>query len=216
MSGTMSTQSPEAEPIPQSRVARKRTKRMHEILQVAAEELAARGYHNVSLDDVAVRLDLTKASLYHYFDGKEALFAACLEMVAEEALRRLHELAAVETDPVSMLRALIVEDLRISTTDHPETTQLFLRPMDWPPAIHLQVREWRRRHDEIFAGAIDAGIAAGVLWSSDPYVARHCLHGALNYAPVWLRTAGRSKREAAIDSIADQMIAMLRPVAATP
>jgi AcrR family transcriptional regulator len=208
----------ESQPVGQpaeGRVARKRTKRTNDILREASAELALRGYHGSSLDDIAERLDLTKASLYHYFDSKEALFAACLELVAEETLKRLNEIVAASRG-ADLVRALIIEDLRILTIDHAETARLFLNPVDWPPALYKQVRRWRERHDHIFAVAIENAIEAGELWSTDPYVARHCLHGALNYAPVWLRTASKAKVNATIESIADQVLAMFRSVDAKP
>jgi AcrR family transcriptional regulator len=193
----------------EGRVARKRLKRIETILQVAARELAERGYNNTSLEDVAERMDLAKASLYHYFDSKEALFSACLETIAKETLQRFGELAGAPGTPLERLRSLILEDLRITTNDHPELSQLFLRPMDWPPAIAAQVRGWRAEHDAIYSAVIDEGIATGELSTSDPYVARHCLHGALNYAPVWLRGAGVAKSNRLRESIADQLLAML-------
>ena len=193
----------------EGRVARKRLKRIETILQVAARELAERGYNNTSLEDVAERMDLAKASLYHYFDSKEALFSACLETIAVGTIQRFGELAGEPGTPVERLRKLILEDLRITTNDHPELSQLFLRPMDWPPAIAKQVRAWRAQHDAIYAAVIDEGIAAGLLSTSDPYVARHCLHGALNYAPVWLRGTSAAKSKKLRESIADQVLAML-------
>ena len=87
---------PSDESPPLGRVARKRQRRTEEILRVAAEVLAEKGYYNTSLEEIADRLDLAKASLYHYFDSKEALLAACLATVAEEAISRL---TAIASDP---------------------------------------------------------------------------------------------------------------------
>ena len=72
-----------------SRIERKRLRRVNEILRVAAEVVGERGYQNASLDEVAERLDLAKASLYYYFDSKQALVAACIDTAAVEVLRRL-------------------------------------------------------------------------------------------------------------------------------
>src|SRR5256885_16042384 len=99
---------PQGEPLHLGRVARKRQRRINEILRVAAEVLSERGYYNTSLEEIADRLDLAKASLYHYFDSKEALLTACLGTVAEEAIGRLRVLASGGGAGPERLRGLII------------------------------------------------------------------------------------------------------------
>jgi len=55
---------------------------------------------------------------------------------------------------------------------------------------------------------IDEGIAAACQHQGS-LCARHCLHGALNYAPVWLRGTSAAKSKKLRESIADQVLAML-------
>src|SRR5919198_3208351 len=46
----------------------------------AAERLfAERGYHGVSMDQIAAASGITKPMLYDYFGSKEGLFLACVE-----------------------------------------------------------------------------------------------------------------------------------------
>ncbi len=52
---------------------------------------ALRGFHAAKLDEVAERAEFGKATLYSYFETKEALFQAVLESVFEELLKRATE-----------------------------------------------------------------------------------------------------------------------------
>ena len=61
---------PPAPPSPQTR---------ERILDVAEALFAARGYAGTSMREIASAADLTAASLYNHFDGKEALYEAVLE-----------------------------------------------------------------------------------------------------------------------------------------
>jgi len=45
------------------------------ILEVAAERFAARGYADVSMQEIADAMGITKAALYYHFRSKEELFA---------------------------------------------------------------------------------------------------------------------------------------------
>ena len=69
---------------PLRRSDRRRAKRVDDILRVATGLLAERGYAATNLDEIAEVLDLSKASLYHYFPSKEHLILACLDRVGDE------------------------------------------------------------------------------------------------------------------------------------
>ncbi|MGH9035373.1 MAG: TetR/AcrR family transcriptional regulator, partial [Acidimicrobiia bacterium] len=170
---------------PLGRVARKRVRRINEILRVAAEVLGERGYQGTSLEEVADRLDLAKASLYHYFDSKEALFSACLGTAAEEVIRRLTAIAEEEGTATERLRRLIVEQVRFTSYEYPELSRLFLRHLEWPDSINQKIHDWQARHDAIFKQVIEAGEADGEFRVADQAVARQCLIGAVNSVPFW-------------------------------
>jgi AcrR family transcriptional regulator len=60
----------------------RRRRRTHErILEVAADLLYKEGIGNVSVDDIAGAVGVTKATLYQHFRSKDELIAACLSAV---------------------------------------------------------------------------------------------------------------------------------------
>lgn len=76
---------------PARRRDRERTKR--EILEIAFEEFAESGLLGANTDAIAARAKITKRLIFYYFNSKEELFTAVLEMaygkmrVAEESLQ---------------------------------------------------------------------------------------------------------------------------------
>src|SRR5947207_4812371 len=55
-------------------------RRLSEVLDAAAKVFAQRGYHGASTKDIADLLGMRQASLYYYFDSKDAaLEAVCRE-----------------------------------------------------------------------------------------------------------------------------------------
>lgn len=202
---------------PLGRVARKRVRRINEILRVAAEVLGERGYQGTSLEEVADRLDLAKASLYHYFDSKEALFSACLGTAAEEVIRRLTAIADEEGTHTERLRKLIVEQVRFTSYEYPELSRLFLRHLEWPDSIDQKIHDWQARHDVIFKRVIDEGVATGELQIADAAVARQCLIGAVNFVPFWgYKPDGRYSTDELVEVVADSLMLMfgVRPAEA--
>ena len=58
------------------RKIREKEQRKKEIIDTAERLFFSRGYDDVSMDGIAREVELNKATLYLYFDNKEALFAA--------------------------------------------------------------------------------------------------------------------------------------------
>jgi AcrR family transcriptional regulator len=202
------TACPQEEPPQLGRVARKRQRRINEILRVAAQVLSEKGYYNTSLEEIADRLDLAKASLYHYFDSKESLLTACLGTVAEESITRLTAIASGAGSAPERLRGLIIEQLRIITVEYPELARLFLAHLEWPATVRERISEWHTRHDAIFKGVIEEGVKSGELGDIDISVVRHNLTGALNFVPFWFHPEGRFSDRDAFEAVADSVLLM--------
>ncbi len=76
------------------------------IAAAAAVAFAERGYHGVSVEDIATEVGVTKSALYRHFPGKYALFLNSALMLIdslEGALDSVHDDPA--RDPRETLRA---------------------------------------------------------------------------------------------------------------
>lgn len=74
----------------QSRRISERKQRFELILFAAKRELLENGYHNTSMNSVAKRTGLGKASLYYYFKNKEELMCRVALALLEKLNRALH------------------------------------------------------------------------------------------------------------------------------
>ncbi len=72
--------------MPRPRFARLEPERRRQILEHAAEEFAAHGYQQASLNHIIEALGLNKGVFYYYVDGKADLFAAVMRRVWETAM----------------------------------------------------------------------------------------------------------------------------------
>jgi AcrR family transcriptional regulator len=75
----------------------KGTKRRDSIVDEATRLFAERGYEGASMADLAERVGLRKASLFHHFPSKEQLYAAVLERPVRD-VRDAMENASKATD----------------------------------------------------------------------------------------------------------------------
>src|SRR5438552_17592493 len=75
-------------PLPLARRRANPRRRAPEIIEAAARVFAERGFHGASTQDIADVLGIRQASLYYYFESKEAaLEAVCTEGMEDYALR---------------------------------------------------------------------------------------------------------------------------------
>jgi TetR/AcrR family transcriptional regulator of autoinduction and epiphytic fitness len=185
-----------------SRLSRRRDRRKAEIVRTATSLLSSHGYQGMSLEDVAERTDIAKATLYHYFASKDDLVSAALESLTLEVLTRLdaRRRAVAGSSATEILRALIDEQILILTDTAPEVATVFSWPKAWPEAFDEPMKDMRRRHDAVFREVVEEGIRTGEFHCANINVTLQCLHGILNQSSVWIRPGtGDSVRHGVVD-----------------
>jgi AcrR family transcriptional regulator len=187
---------------------------VQEILRATSEVIAEHGYLMASLDEIAHRLDVTKASLYYYFPSKDDLIVTCLELVAEDIIARLEDTAARPfPSQRERLSALILVQMEGVVIEHPHLAGFFLHPPDLPKALQARTKDLRRRHDKAFRGVVEAGMDAGEFRPAQLAVAMNNFYGAINFAPQWLVTRPRRRFHEQVAQMADNLLLLFMDVA---
>ncbi len=189
---------------------RKRSRRMQEILGVAAQLFGERGYEAVTVEEVAARLDVTKGSIYYYFPSKDELGTAAIETLGDDWTARLEQLpAARQGSASSRLRALITAQVTIAVRDYPAALGLFLVPQELPEPQRARIKELRRRHDGVFRAVVEDGVAAGEFTVTSVDTVLRCMHAAMSQAPVWCAGLQGRRLTAAVDELTDTLMMLV-------
>ena len=92
------------------------------IIAVATDEFANKGFSGARVDEIAARTNTSKRMIYYHFEDKEGLFIAVLE----EAYRRIREIEAsldlAHLDPEEAIQALVA-----FTFDYQNANEDFIR-----------------------------------------------------------------------------------------
>jgi AcrR family transcriptional regulator len=102
--GIMTSGAAKAEVVGQRQRDPERTK--FEILNVATEEFANRGFAGARIDEIASKTRTTKRMIYYYFGSKEKLYVATLERSYENIRVTEQNVDVASLDPVSAVRQL--------------------------------------------------------------------------------------------------------------
>jgi AcrR family transcriptional regulator len=159
----------------------RRSSRREEILQIAVEEFASRGYHGVSIDDIGAAAGVSGPALYHHFRGKEAILTAALVPVSEHLLAEGRRRIGAAADTGEALRALVsfhvdfaIENPAVITLHSHELNRL-------PEESRRRVRRLQRQYVEEWVAVI-AG-ARPELTPSEARIAAHAAFGLINSTP---------------------------------
>ena len=124
-----------------------RRSRREEILEIAVDLFARRGYHGVSMDEIGKAAGVTGPALYHHFSGKESMVAAALIPVSEELLANGRKYAAA-ADPAAALDALLSWHVEFALA-HPAVITLHLHELDrLPDEPRREIRRLQRLYVE--------------------------------------------------------------------
>jgi AcrR family transcriptional regulator len=96
------------------------------ILDAAGSLFAERGVESVGMNDIARAAGCSRATLYRYFDNREALHAAYVHRHAHEVNRQLAELVGGIAEPRERLLAALTHALRL-VRENPALAAWFTR-----------------------------------------------------------------------------------------
>jgi AcrR family transcriptional regulator len=98
--------------------------RREELLQIAAELFATRGFRRTTVRDIADAAGILSGSLYHHFDSKESMVDELLRTFQEELFGRYEEILASDADA----RTKLEQTVRVSfeaIDRHPAEVAIF-------------------------------------------------------------------------------------------
>lgn len=186
-------------------IRRKRAQRRREILHAALATVREKGYHATTLDDIAERLGIRKAALYHYFPDKDSILYACHKESLAELDRMIEASESCCASPRERLAYLIREHVRVMT-DELEGSPLAFEVSALSPDRRAEIVAGRDRYEAVLRELVADGVRAGELRRVDPKIAVFAILGAINWIARWYDPAGGAEAPALGDEFADLLI----------
>jgi len=200
------------------KVSTKAAKRL-EIMKIGAAVFKELGYENATVDEIAKRANMDRATLYYYFKGKQELFREMVNMATTDNVVNAEKIAAMKAAPDIKLRKLI-ETLFESYQDHypylfvyleQDISRLTVDQSEWSAKILAM----NARFNQAVVSIIREGREHGLFVSrgSDKIIAAGIL-GMCNWSHRWFSPDGALKAGQIGSVFADMVIDGLRPGAA--
>jgi TetR/AcrR family transcriptional regulator len=196
-----------AEKTKPSRRQRERQRHRTEIVDAAMNLFSEKGFHNVSMQEIAVEAEFATGTIYNFFDSKEALYREIMDEVADNVLSLVTPILEGNGEEKEKIAGFIGASIRIFR-ENSAAIRLFLRA-DQGPLAHVGTAHFSetalRVHDTLQAmlrQVYASGVRKGTFRALDPRVVALALDAAL-------QTVVFSVAEDAEESALEQRVASI-------
>ena len=159
------------------------------VIAEAARAFGRHGYQNVSLDEIAHALNVTKPALYYYFRNKQVVIYVCLALSMRIGDQVLQESIASRSDGYGRIVAFVENYVAHLTNDMgaPAVLQDF---SSMAPADQKKILLRRRKFDLQLRKIVEDGIRDGSIAPCDPKLAVFWFMGAVKSISQWYHADG--------------------------
>jgi AcrR family transcriptional regulator len=189
--------------------------RRREILEAAIQAFTEKGYDKTSVDDIARAADVSKGTLYWYFENKQMLFAALVQLVFDDFEAAFGQvIAATSTQsPPERLRAFIIEPFACFGLDlHHIGLYIDFFVQAWQYEIVQQtLKNTYTRYLDTATVIIQDGIDQGVFRPVDATHAACAIAGAVDGVMFQMLVSDTLDIHTTIQALADIVLQGLKP-----
>lgn len=187
-----------------------------EIMRIGATLFKEVGYENATVDEIARRANMDRATLYYYFKGKQELFREMVNVATANNVAAAEDIAARPDPPDIKLRKLIKSLFDSYERDYPylfvyleqDISRLTIDQSAWS----TEILNLNNRFDKAVVSIIREGRLAGLFVShgSDKILAAGIL-GMCNWSHRWFNPEGATKASDIAAVFADMVLAGICP-----
>ena len=159
---------------------------INNILNAATALFCEKGYANVTVQEIADRAGLNKATLYYHMESKEELLFSIFDTICSLLIRKFKEVMKRPIAPAQKLQEIINAYLT-SLSEHPQAFRVFVsegRELrgEHQKHIHRECNLIIRMVEEI----LHEGVNKGTFSLPDISIATLAILGMCNWAAHWL------------------------------
>lgn len=159
------------------------------VIAEASRAFGRHGYKNVSLDEIAAALNVTKPALYYYFKNKQEMVYECHELAMELGDRVLSESIASESTGYGRIAAFIKNYILMLTDEM--GAPAILQDFSGMSAVHQKkIILRRRKFNQELRHVLEGGVQDGSIAPCNEKMAVFWFMGAVSSIPNWLRSDG--------------------------
>jgi len=194
-----------------SRREREKLRQRRQMLAAALELFSEKGFHNVSMHEIAKRAEFAIGTLYKFFKNKEDLYKALVMEKAEEYHRVLMGVLSEGKDVLTVIEGYIVAKSRLFTDNLPILRLYFAETRGASFNIRARLdQDIQRLYDKFImrlVSVLQDGVRRKVFREMDPYHMAVALEGLTNaFLFCWMEDPEQHPYETNVPFIRDMFL----------
>ncbi|HEX3775521.1 MAG TPA: TetR/AcrR family transcriptional regulator [Polyangiaceae bacterium] len=186
-----------------------KNERRQQILSVAREVFAKRGYHQTTIDDIVAQAGVARGTFYLYFEDKRGIFSDLVDRFAGQISVAIVRI--VTDDPGRSVVEQVRENIRAiigtALADRAMTKILFTDAVGIDPAFDRKLQTFYDTVVQLLTESLKDGQALGIVADGEPRVLAYLTIGALKELLFQAVTLGFAEESA--DVLTQQMFTFL-------
>ena len=182
--------------------------RRDELLKIAAQLFAERGFRNTTVRDIADAAGILSGSLYHHFDSKESMVDEILQTFQAELFAAYDKVLASDLPVRQKIEKAVRLSFEAIDTHHHEVA-IFQNEADWLIGLGERFAYLTDRHAQsrqVWLTLLTEGVESGALKGDiDIELAYRFIRDTVWVAVRWYRPGG----ELSAETVADQYLSIL-------
>jgi len=165
-----------------TRIVKKADVRREEIIKAARTLFQSKDYDKTTMQELTVKLNIAKGTLYHYFSSKQKLLEAVVENIVDEELARKEEL--LNSSEVKNLRALEKLKILITSDDIADENDQILENLHHAENAEMHTRqlgEYIIKLAPVYAAVFTQGCEEGIFNIANPLECAEFLLAGLQF-----------------------------------
>ena len=191
-----------------SRKEREKLRHKEEILGAALKLFSKKGFHNVSMQDVAEKSEFSVGTLYNFFESKEALFSELIKSCAHRVSCVLFPILDADEDEAKKILKYIRAYKQI-IRENSQAIRLYVsQNREFALSSHPNLDREITKIDELIlkklSDVFSSGIHKGVFRALDPWIVALSLSAAIKSFIFWaVENPDKKSIEESISGIKD-------------
>lgn len=175
------------------------------LLQTAAHLFRSKGYERTTVRDLASAVGIQSGSIFHHFKSKDEILKAVMEETVLYNTALLRAALGEAQGPRERVLALIRCELQSIMGGTGEAMGVLV--YEWrslSEEAQAYILSLRDTYEQIWLEVLGEARAAGY-FSTDPFILRRFLTGALSWTTTWFRPGGK----VSLDQLAEQALTLV-------
>ncbi|HLI07259.1 MAG TPA: TetR/AcrR family transcriptional regulator [Ktedonobacteraceae bacterium] len=169
------------------------------VVAAAVQLFAEYGYHAAPLRDIASLAGIRAASIYHYYDSKQALLVEIMDTYMQRLNSSLEKILRECDDPLQRLRKAIANHIHLHTSHKAEffIIDTEIRALEGENRVYIL--SLRDRYESLVQELLRDGMERGVFRQCDVKVSSYAIIAMCTEVATWFKQEGRLSVQQVID-----------------